>query len=102
MWRSFVCLRGRAFGGVTFERVKEEVAQKSEVFGGVTGAHATLILGEGHIERPVQLVLDAPPGADQVDGALSPTPVPTRYGSFYPSPPSEMCLKIPSGAITRL
>jgi hypothetical protein len=25
------------------------VAQKGEVFGGLTGAHAALILGEGHI-----------------------------------------------------
>ena len=50
-------------GGVAFERVEGEVAQKSEVFGSVTGAHAVLILGEGHIERPVQLVLDAPMAA---------------------------------------
>ena len=51
------------FGGVAVEDVQGEVAQEGEVFGGVAGAHAALILGEGHIERPVQLVLDPPMAA---------------------------------------
>ena len=44
------------------------MAQEGEVFGGVAGAHAALILGKGDIERPVQLVPDAPVAARRPGG----------------------------------
>jgi len=51
-------------GGVLFEEVQGEAAESGEVFGGIAGAGAALILAEDHVHEPMHLVLHAPVAAD--------------------------------------
>src|SRR3712207_5704896 len=52
-------------GGVAAQQVEGEVAQGGEVPGGVAGADPAGVLAAGHVEDPVQPVLDAPVAADE-------------------------------------
>lgn len=47
-------------GGVTLEETDGEATKPGEVVGHVAIARAALILVEGHIEDPVQAILNAP------------------------------------------
>ena len=45
---------------VLFEQVERDAVEHGEVMGGMSGAFAIQILAEAHVERPVQLVFEAP------------------------------------------
>lgn len=47
-------------GGVLLEARHGDVAQHREVLAGAGLAYAAVVLAEGHVEAPVQLVLDPP------------------------------------------
>ncbi len=44
--------------------------QHGEVLGGVAHAHAALVLTEGHVEQPVDLILDAPMAPNRLPESL--------------------------------
>ena len=49
---------------LSVDQVEGDTVEQGEVLGGVSGAFAVLVLAEGHIQHPVQLVFDAPVLAD--------------------------------------
>src|SRR6516162_10145627 len=54
----------QALGLVLTDEVEGEVTQHRDVFGGRPRADAALILAEGHVEGPMDLIFDAPMAAD--------------------------------------
>src|SRR3990172_9473174 len=72
----FVPARTKAFGldpapagGLLLEQIEGNAAKPGKVLGAVALADAALILVEGHVERPVQVVLHAPVVADGLGDA---------------------------------
>jgi hypothetical protein len=48
------------FGVIVLQPIQGDVAQDGEVLAGAVVTHARLILAEGHIQTPIQAVLDPP------------------------------------------
>ena len=60
-------------GFVGAKEIQGEASQEREVLGGVTQADQAGIFAKGHVEAPVQAVLDAPVAADGGTDALCPS-----------------------------
>lgn len=81
------------FGRLSLKDVERRVAHRGEVYGAVILLGSTAVLAEGHVERPMQIVLDAPMGAARGEKALRVAAVhgeclrrsPSR--SLMPNPP---------------
>lgn len=61
---------GRHLGGMGLKQVEGGLAQDGEVLGPVAEDGAGLVLAEGDVEAPMQVVLDAPVGAHDAAQAL--------------------------------
>jgi len=51
---------------ILFEQVQGQAAQNGEVLGRRADSDPALILAKGHIEQPMDLILDAPMAADRL------------------------------------
>jgi len=56
--------------GNGLEKVDGDVADDSEVLGGVTGANTTVVFAECDVEHPVKLILDSPVSAGRSQRGL--------------------------------
>jgi hypothetical protein len=59
------------FGGVPLDEAQGEAAEPGEVFGERAVADAAFVFAVGHVERPVERVLDPPVGSDGVGESLT-------------------------------
>ena len=60
---SFACF-------LMLEQVQGDMSKKSKVFRSVIFAHAAMIFVEGNIQHPMQLIFDAPMGANRAENAF--------------------------------
>ena len=58
-----------SFVGVGLDDVEGDLAQEGEVLGSVSGAVSGGVFSHRHVERPVEVVLDAPLGARELGEA---------------------------------
>ena len=69
-------LDAEAFGLLVAQEVERKMTEDGKVRGGVAGPDAAVVLVEGHVQRPMKLVFDAPVAADggaEVLGTQRPT-----------------------------
>ena len=58
-------------GFVSAKEIQSEAPQEGEVLGGVAQTNPACVVAKGHVETPVQAVLDTPVGSDGMQDAAT-------------------------------